>query len=178
MVGRPPRADSIQPAALGTAIDSTGVGQGFFAGSLDEARIWNYARTPEQIAAGYTREIAASPGLLGRWGFNDGFGRVFDSTAQVPAGLLAGNSWSWVTSDNAALSNVPNAAPAVDAGAIRRSTFRHPRRSPVSSMTTGSTPARRSRSSGARRADPASSRSAMQHRQPRPRRSPRSAPTC
>ena len=46
VVGQPPRADSIQHAALGTALNSTGAAAGFFAGSLDETRIWNYARTP------------------------------------------------------------------------------------------------------------------------------------
>ena len=51
-----PRFDSIQHAALGTALNSTGgVGtqtQGFFAGVLDEARIWNYARSVQQIGRG------------------------------------------------------------------------------------------------------------------------------
>src|SRR3954447_1052761 len=44
-VGQPPRPDSIQHAALGTAMTSTGVAAGFFAGIIDEARIWNVART-------------------------------------------------------------------------------------------------------------------------------------
>src|SRR5438128_4982018 len=37
---QPPRADSIQHAALGTAMTSGGVAAGFFQGSIDEARIW------------------------------------------------------------------------------------------------------------------------------------------
>jgi len=46
-----PRSDSIQHAAIGTALNSTGSvtsGQtaGFFDGVIDEARVWNYARTP------------------------------------------------------------------------------------------------------------------------------------
>ncbi len=76
VVGQPPRADSIQHAALGTALNSTGAAAGFFAGLLDETRIWNYARTPAQMAAGANREIPAGTGLLARWSFNDCCGRV------------------------------------------------------------------------------------------------------
>src|SRR6266496_1330561 len=43
-VGQPPRSDSIQHAALATAMTSTGVAGGFFQGVLDEARVWNYAQ--------------------------------------------------------------------------------------------------------------------------------------
>ena len=74
-----PRSDSIQHAAIGTALNSTGgVGsqpQGFFNGVLDESRIWNYARTPQQITRGRLLEIGLpTPGLLGRWGLNEGAG--------------------------------------------------------------------------------------------------------
>ena len=61
-----PRFDSIQHAALGTALNSTGgVGsqtQGFFAGVLDEARVWNYARSAAQVSRGRTLEIPSAPG--------------------------------------------------------------------------------------------------------------------
>ena len=42
-IARPARADSIEHAAIGTALNSTGVAAGFFAGTVDEVRIWNYA---------------------------------------------------------------------------------------------------------------------------------------
>ena len=60
-VGRLPRADSIQHAGLGTALTSTGVAAGFFQGALDEARIWNYARTQSDIQASMNAEITARP---------------------------------------------------------------------------------------------------------------------
>src|SRR5438477_8724249 len=72
VVGQPPRFDSIQQAALGSAIDSTGAAAGFFNGVLDEVRIWNYARSAQQIADNKNLEIPTAPGLIGRWGLNRG----------------------------------------------------------------------------------------------------------
>ena len=70
-----PQFNSIQHAVLGSALNSTGgIGsqtQGFFDGVMDEARIWNYARSAQQISRGRNYEISSAPGLLGRWGFND-----------------------------------------------------------------------------------------------------------
>jgi hypothetical protein len=48
-VNQPVRANSIQHASLATALNSSGSAQGFFRGALDEARVWNYARSGEQI---------------------------------------------------------------------------------------------------------------------------------
>src|SRR5204862_4930312 len=65
-----PQANSIQHAALGTALNSTGgVGsqtQGFLDGVLDEARVWNYARSAQQVGHGRQLEILSAPGLRGR----------------------------------------------------------------------------------------------------------------
>jgi VCBS repeat-containing protein len=128
-VGRAPRADSIQHAALGTALDSNGVADGFFAGSLDEARIWNYARSATQIAAGATREIPNASGLLARWSFNDCCGRVIDSTGHVAFGpspvvggpiqgaTLQGTGWRWAARGDTTLSATVNQPPVVEAGA-------------------------------------------------------------
>ena len=44
-----PQSASTQHAALGSALTSGGAAQGFFNGALDEARVWNVARTPAQI---------------------------------------------------------------------------------------------------------------------------------
>ena len=56
-VSRPPRADSIQHAAIGSALNSTGAASGFFDGAIDEVRIWSVARTAQQIADGMAGEI-------------------------------------------------------------------------------------------------------------------------
>ena len=37
-------------------------------GVLDEARIWNHARSAEQIRTGKDQEIQTASGLIGRWG--------------------------------------------------------------------------------------------------------------
>jgi VCBS repeat-containing protein len=113
-VGQPPRADSIQHAALGTAMTSTGASAGFFAGTLDEARIWNYGRSPQQILAAATREIPNAFGLLARWSFNDCCGRVVDSTGHLPNGTVNGLGWSWVARGASnPLLTAPNLPPTV-----------------------------------------------------------------
>jgi hypothetical protein len=96
-----PQFNSIQHAALGTALNSTGgVGsqtQGFFNGVMDEARVWNYARTAQQIGRGRQFEIASAPGLRGRWGLNEGSGSaIADSSGNNIGGTLVGSNVTWV----------------------------------------------------------------------------------
>ena len=70
-----PEATSLQHAAIGSALTSTGVAAGFFAGTIDEVRIWSVARTGAQIRAGRDDEIGGpTAGLLGRWGLDEGAG--------------------------------------------------------------------------------------------------------
>jgi hypothetical protein len=114
-VGRPTRSDSIQHAALGTAMTSTGVAAGFFAGTLDEARIWNVARTGPQILSGRDQQISTATGLVGRWGFDTECGQVMDSAGGDQNGTLFGTSWAWVT-PGAPFSGTPNTAPVTNAG--------------------------------------------------------------
>jgi uncharacterized protein YdbL (DUF1318 family) len=96
-----PQFNSIQHAALGTALNSTGgVGsqtQGFFGGVLDEARVWNYARSTAEIQSGRYQEIATAAGLLARWGLNEGGGAaVADSSGHAISGTVVGTNLSWV----------------------------------------------------------------------------------
>ena len=80
--GATPEAISNQHASLGTAMNTTGVAAGFFAGQLDEARIWSTARSGTQIASSLNTEITApTAGLLGRWGLNDGTGTTATNSA-------------------------------------------------------------------------------------------------
>ena len=96
-----PRFDSIQHAALGTALNSTGgIGsqtQGFFDGAMDEARVWNYARSTQQIVRGRQLEIVSAPGLRARWGLNEGSGSAIgDSSGSNINGTLVGTNVAWV----------------------------------------------------------------------------------
>src|SRR5438067_2886055 len=72
VVGQPPRFDSIQQAALGSAIDSTGAAAGFFNGVLDEVRIWNYARSEEHTSEHQSRFELVCRRLLGKRGTHAG----------------------------------------------------------------------------------------------------------
>ena len=100
VVGGSRRADSIQHAALGTALNSTGwrrdAGAGFFGGTLDEARIWNYARSASEVLDGKNQDIPAATGLLGRWSFNEPCGPVTDLSGNGQHGTLLGSGCTWV----------------------------------------------------------------------------------
>ena len=91
-----PRSDSIQHAALGTAMNSTGVAAGFFQGVLDEVRIWNFARTGAQIRRAEGRRVVGSqPGLLGRWSLDEGAGTTVGDTSGngVDGTAVGGPAW-------------------------------------------------------------------------------------
>ncbi|SKB01648.1 Calcineurin-like phosphoesterase [Prosthecobacter debontii] len=95
--GQVPRSDSIQHAGLATAMTSTGAAAGYFLGAMDEARIWNYARTQSEIQASINEQIPSATGLVGRWGMNEGTGTTITSTA---SGALTGtlrNDPLWTT---------------------------------------------------------------------------------
>ncbi|MFN8587245.1 MAG: LamG-like jellyroll fold domain-containing protein [Candidatus Eisenbacteria bacterium] len=93
---RLPQSASLQHAALGTAMTSTGAAAGFFAGALDEPRVWNVARTQAELQGALTGDLAAGSGLLGRWGLNEGAGTsAANSVGGAPAGTLV-NGPTWV----------------------------------------------------------------------------------
>ncbi len=111
-VNQPARSDSIQHAAIGSALNSSGAPEGFFDGAIDEVRIWNVARTPQQIAAGVSIEIPSDPNLLGRWGLNETSGNIVnDSTGRGNTGTIVGGGWVW--GQGAPFDIVPNNAPDV-----------------------------------------------------------------
>jgi acid phosphatase type 7 len=95
-VGQPPRSDCIQYASLATTLNSGGAPAGYFAGVLDEARVWNHPRTADQIASAKDIEITSATGLIGRWGLNEGTGTLAgDSSGGGNHGTLA-NGPVWV----------------------------------------------------------------------------------
>jgi hypothetical protein len=95
---RAPIADSIQRTALGSALSSSGTAAGFFRGRIDEARIWKLARSAAQIKQGMTQELTgAQPGLVARFGLNEGVGTTVDNSAGSPDGVLrpSGSGPTW-----------------------------------------------------------------------------------
>ncbi|HYM80575.1 MAG TPA: LamG domain-containing protein, partial [Candidatus Limnocylindria bacterium] len=97
IVGQPVQSSSIQHAALASAINSTGVAAGFFHGVLDEARVWNSARTQAQIQADMNAQIAvATTGLVARWGLDEGAGTTVNGSAGTSVtGTITGTAWAW-----------------------------------------------------------------------------------
>ncbi|MBI5388511.1 MAG: lamin tail domain-containing protein [Verrucomicrobia bacterium] len=95
-VGRTPRFDSIQRVAFGSALTSLGAPQGFFAGTLDEVRIWSYARSDVQIASDLGRTITSAPGLIGRWSLDETNGVIaHDSSGNLADGVITnGAVWA------------------------------------------------------------------------------------
>jgi hypothetical protein len=109
-----PRNDNIQGLGIGTTVNSTGARAGFFHGIIDEARIWNFAKTQAQVFAGKDLEIAAAPGLLARYGFDEATSASAAGTnaagGSTPAGTLSGTVLpAWVNSKTF----VPNVLPTV-----------------------------------------------------------------
>lgn len=106
-----PEFRSIQHAGVATGLTSTGVAAGYFAGVIDEARIWNYARSQQTILDNMNVEITtAQAGLLGRWGMNEGTGSTaFNTVSGNPNGTLT-NTPTWVAG-NPGFPVPPPAAP-------------------------------------------------------------------
>lgn len=88
-----PRADSIQHSGIGTAYDSMGVPDGSFDGRIDEVRIWDRARTPEQIAAGMYAAPVDDAGLVGYWPLDTTDAEDVPELMHGFAGTREGASW-------------------------------------------------------------------------------------
>ena len=96
VVGQPVRSDSIQHAALATAMNSSGTPAGFFQGVLDEARIWSVVRSATEISNNFRRQIISAPGLIGRWGLDDAAGTVATNSGSsgIQGTLTNGAAWT------------------------------------------------------------------------------------
>ena len=59
-------------------------------------RIWNVARTPDQIQANYRTEIQSlgTPGLVGNWRFDEGTGQTAADSGGSPQNLTL-HSVTW-----------------------------------------------------------------------------------
>jgi len=107
-----PEPNSAQHSAIGTAMNSTGVTEGFFNGKIDEVRIWNVVRTGTDIANNYLNEISSGAGLIGRWSFNECSGTTAINTGTSAVnGTLTGGPVRTVSNYNPAPSEPTNRIP-------------------------------------------------------------------
>jgi hypothetical protein len=95
VVGRPANAAVVSPLALASSIRSNETTiQGYFAGRLDEARVWNYARSQAQIQNTMDSEILVpTTGLIGRWGLNDASGTTAANLNRLGATSFTLEAW-------------------------------------------------------------------------------------
>ncbi|MBL0135401.1 MAG: T9SS type A sorting domain-containing protein [Chitinophagaceae bacterium] len=66
-----PELNSIQHAAIGSALTSDGTAAGFFNGKIDDVRIWNTARSQVDIQTNMYQSLSSGTGLLGSWKLNE-----------------------------------------------------------------------------------------------------------
>ncbi len=86
----------------------------YFAGSIDEVRVWNIAQTEAQIRANLDQVLAPQAGLVGYWQFNEGSGATTADTASSNTGALVdggagtmGPQWTgYSTNQNSSLNLV------------------------------------------------------------------------
>jgi concanavalin A-like lectin/glucanase superfamily protein/List-Bact-rpt repeat protein len=115
-VGQPPASASIAPVALGSALTTAVGAAGFFDGAVDEVRIWNVARTLQEIQSTANAKIStATPGLVARWSLDEGLGTAVNGSAGTTInGNISGTAYSWVGGAPFNLSfNMPPAQPLV-----------------------------------------------------------------
>ena len=88
-----PPTGSVAPVGnlgIGTGL---GVNDFWLHGEIDEVRIWNTARTQEQLEADMEEEIEAETGLVSRWGMNEGSGGYINDSVSGNDGTISGASW-------------------------------------------------------------------------------------
>ncbi|MDH3785954.1 MAG: hypothetical protein OEV00_11585, partial [Acidobacteriota bacterium] len=73
---------------------TTGVLDTFYTGALDEIRLWGVARTQQEIQDDMNLEVTSAPGLIARWGLNEGSpsSTTADSVG-MNDGTLNGATW-------------------------------------------------------------------------------------
>ena len=91
-----PVSTSIQHAAIGSAINSKGVAEGYFNGLIDEVRIWKVARTDADILNNYKKELASGTGLIARWSITEVYGTsIPNAIAGGTKGTFKGSGPVW-----------------------------------------------------------------------------------
>lgn len=118
VVGQPAGHPTVMPVSIGSALSAAGTAEGFFNGVIDEARVWNVARSQAEIQGDINDEIATpAAGLVARWGMNEGAGNTLASTAGITLnGTLTASGWTWTTGAPFDMAVGPPAPPADPSG--------------------------------------------------------------
>lgn len=74
-----PRGDSIQHFGIGTTFNSTGAPAGRFHGVIDEVRVWDRARTEDEIAGSMRETVVSAEGLVARFALDEEDGGAPDA---------------------------------------------------------------------------------------------------
>ncbi len=98
-VSQPVQGLSIQHAAIGSALNSTGATEGFFNGIMDEVRVWKTARTEAELQGTINNQLSsAQTNMVARWGLNEGSGTtIFDFSGNNVTGFITGANFAWST---------------------------------------------------------------------------------
>ena len=109
LVGQPVAAAGEQYAAIGSALTTTGVADGFFDGAIDEVRIWDHALSQSDLVSNINSELTSGTGLMARWGINENGGTsINDSLADPANGVITGANYLWAAGSPFNLDLAPN----------------------------------------------------------------------
>jgi hypothetical protein len=98
-------------AAIGSALNSKAVPEGFFKGRIDEVRIWNIVRSNVDIYDNHKLQLTSGSGLVARYGFNEGSGTTASNTISSASNGKLVNSPQWVIGYQEAIVNLPPNTP-------------------------------------------------------------------
>ncbi len=82
------------PLRIGSTHEEERPNQSSFVGQIDDVRIWNIARTGDEISSDMNKQLNGDePGLVAYWKFDEETeGRIFDSTPNKNDGILIRNA--------------------------------------------------------------------------------------
>jgi hypothetical protein len=94
-------------AYLAAVLSSTDKGLGFFKGDLDQVRIWETARTQNDILTAVNLEDVSDPRLIGQWNMNEGNGMELNDSSRKGIQAVAVNNPDWTDGAPFNLPSIP-----------------------------------------------------------------------